>query len=273
MLVSFKKLQASFENLNLISIRFVHGFRFKFSICKTYVLQKFSAQYVVPSNYSWVLPYLKDKRKLDFFIEVGSRDALDAIFLSQFFKAQGVAFECVPENVLGCLNNIRISGESRLSIDERCLAELSGEVTFNAIDTDKHDNPGAGSLLELDFSTRDEMNPDRNLGIIQRTIRVKAVRFDETNYAIPHSVFMDVQGAELLVLKGFGSRITKVTNVVLETSLVSTYKTGATFWEVYDFLEASGFRYIISNRFGTDLPPVDLPEIFDGEFDVLFSRH
>lgn len=236
------------------------------------ILKRFGIQHSVPSNYSWVLPYLREKRKLDFFIEVGSRDALDAIFLTRIFQARGVAFECVPENALDYLNNIQISGESRLSIDERCLAEFSGEVTFNAIDTDKHDNPGAGSLLELDFSTRDEMDPDRNLGSIQRTISVKAVRFDETNYPTPHTVFMDVQGAELLVLKGFGSRISKVTNVVLETSLVSTYKTGATFWDVYDFLEASGFRYIISNRFGTDLPPVDLPKIFDGEFDVLFSR-
>ena len=77
----------------------------------------------------------------------------------------------------------------------------------------------------------------------------------------------------MLVLKGFGIRISKVTNIVLETALVSTYKTGATFWEVYDFLYALGFRYVISNRFGTDLPPVDLLETFDGEFDVLFSRH
>lgn len=238
-----------------------------------HVIKKFSPRYVLPSNYSWVLPYLRDKRKLDFFIEVGSRDALDAIFLSQFFQAQGVAFECVPENVLDCLNNIRISGELKLSIDERCLTEFSGEVTFNAIDSDRYDNPGAGSLLALDFSTRDEMDPDRNLGSIQRTISVKAIRYDETNYPTPHTVFMDVQGAELLVLNGFGSRISDVTNIVLETSLVSTYKTGATFWEVYDFLYASGFRYVISNRFGTDLPPVDLPEIFDGEFDVLFSRH
>lgn len=117
------------------------------------------------------------------------------------------------------------------------------------------------------------MDPARNLGSIQRTISVKAVRFDETNYPTPHTVFVDVQGAELLALKGFGSKISKVTNVVLETSLVSTYNTGATFWEVYDLLHASGFRYVISNRFGTDFPPVELPKIFDGEFDVLFSRH
>ena len=132
------------------------------------------------------------QKKIGFFIEVGSRDALDAIFLSRSLRAKGVAFECVPENVLDCLNNIRISGGSRLSIDERCLAEFSGEVTFNAIDSDKHDNPGAGSLLELDFSTRDEMDPDRNLGSIQRTISVKAIRFDETNYPTPHTVFMGV---------------------------------------------------------------------------------
>ena len=268
-----KKLQATFANLRLILIKATHKYRFQYSVRMANVLKRLGGHAVVSSNYSWVLPYLKDKGSVDFFIEVGSRDALDAIFLSQFLQVQGVAFECVPKNVRDCLNNIRISGESRLSIDERCLTDFSGEVTFNAIDSDKHDNPGAGSLFELDFSTRDEMDPDRNLGSIQRTISVKAVRFDETNYPTPHTVFMDVQGAELLVLKGFGSRLSEVTNVVLETSLISTYKTGATFWEVYEFLYASGFRYVISNRFGTDLPPVKLPEIFDGEFDVLFSRH
>lgn len=251
----------------------IYNFRFKCGVWVTNLFEKFGVRPVVPSNYSWVLPYLRDKGRLDFFIEVGSRDALDSIFLARFFRARGVAFECVPENVAVCFDNIRISGELGLSIDERRLAEFSGEVTFNAIDPAKHDNPGAGSLLELDFGTRDESDPDRNLGSIQKTISVKAVRFDETEYPTPHSVFMDVQGAELLVLKGFGGRISNITNIVLETSLVSTYKTGATFWEVYEFLSASGFKYVISNRFGTDLPPVKSPEIFDGEFDVLFSRH
>jgi len=237
------------------------------------VLKRSGGHPVVSSNCSWVLPYLKDKGSVDFFVEVGSRDALDAIFLTRYFRTGGVAFECVPKNVLDCLENIRVLGESRLAIHDRCLSEFSGEVMFNAIDPDKHDNPGAGSLLELDFSTRDAMDPDRILGRIQSTISVQAIRFDETSYPTPHTVFMDVQGAELLVLYGFGSRIAEVTNVVLETSLISTYKTGATFWEVYEFLYTSGFRYVISNRFGTDLPPAKLPEIFDGEFDVLFSRH
>lgn len=270
--MGLKKIPLNSVNLDKISVMLIHSFRFKCGVWAAILFKKLGVRLVVRSNYSWVLPYLKDKRRLNFFIEVGSRDALDSIFLARFFRARGVAFECVPENVSLCLDNIRMSGESALSVDERCLAELSGEVTFNAIDPNKHDNPGAGSLLELDFGTRDEADPDRNLKSIQKTISVKAVRFDETDYPTPHSVFMDVQGAELLVLKGFGSRISKVKNIVLETSLVSTYKTGATFWEVYGFLCTSGFKYVISNRFGTDLPPVKLPEIFDGEFDVLFSR-
>ena len=152
-----------------------------------------------------------------------------------------MAFECVPENVVDRRNNIRIRAGSRLSIDEGFLAEFSGRGKFNVIDQDKHDNPGAVKLLELDFRTRDEIGPDNNMGSIQRTIGVKATCFDVTKYPTPHTDLIDVQEAELLLIKGFGSEISNVTNVVLDTSLASTYNTGETFWEVYDFLYASGF--------------------------------
>jgi FkbM family methyltransferase len=224
------------------------------------------------SNYAWSLPYLKNKRDCTNIIEVGSRDALDLIYLGTRLRSTGIAFECVPENIQICEENIRKSAKSGLSVDPRCLSDTSEKIDFFAVDPKKYDNPGAGSIFKLDFNTRAASDPDRMIGVIQETIRVDAIRFEETGYPAPHTVFMDVQGAELLVLQGFGGLLADVTNVVLETSLRSTYKNAANFWQIYDFLIDAGFKYVVSNKYGIKLPPKIIPDFFGGEFDCLFSK-
>ncbi len=52
---------------------------------------------------------------------------------------------------------------------------------------------------------------------------------------------MDIQGAELLALKGSGSILDKITHIWTEVSTVPIYKGGALFSEINDFLNKKGF--------------------------------
>jgi FkbM family methyltransferase len=228
-------------------------------------------------NYSWSLAHIVDRPgKNDLICEVGSRDALDAIYLQRRFGSNVVAFEPSPSNLIKCKENLaKLSGSRRrgIQLDDRCLNEQTGDIDFWEVDPALYDNPGASSLFKIDFENRSPSDPDFSIGPIQKRITVSSIRFDDTPYAAPHSIFMDVQGAELRVLKGFGRHIDCVTNLVLEACLRSSYQGGCSFWELEKYLKVHGLRYVYSSKYGRNLPPVTIPEVYDGDFNVVFCRH
>jgi FkbM family methyltransferase len=228
-------------------------------------------------NYSWSLAHIVDRPgKNDLICEVGSRDALDAIYLQRRFGSNVVAFEPSPRNLTRCKENLaKLSGSRRrkIQLDERCLNEQTGDIDFWEVDPTLYHNPGMSSLFKIDFGNRGPSDPDFNIGLIQERITVSGIRFDETSYAAPHSIFMDVQGAELRVLKGLGRHIDSVTNLVLEACLQSSYQGGCSFWELEEYLEVHGLRYVYSSKYGRNLPPLSILETTYDEFNVVFCRH
>jgi len=224
------------------------------------------------SNYSWSIPYLKDMKNCGLILEVGSRDCLDVISLAKNFECQAIAFEPSPPNYNICQANISKAGVLNIILDSRCLTDTSGPVQFGVVDATLYDNPGASSMFEIDFSNRPTSDPDKGRSSIQKFTQVEGVRFDETGYAPPHTVFMDTQGAELLVLKGFGTRLYEVQNIVLETSMVTTYVGGSTYGEIRDYLKVFGLNYVISDRYGKKEPKNSISGTWQGEFNVVFGR-
>lgn len=228
------------------------------------------------SNYSWSFPWLAPAPgRRDLVLEIGSRDAVDAVALQRRFRARVVAFEPVPENIARCRATLAAEParrRRRIDLDTRCLTDADGPVTFHAIDPDLYDNPGAGSLLELDFSNRPDDDPDRGRAPVQRRITVEGVRYDRSGLPAPHSVFMDVQGAELTVLRGFGGLLDAVRNVVLEASSVPTYRGGCDFWQLEEHLASHGLRYRASSRHGASPPPRPSTATWQGEFNAVFVR-
>jgi FkbM family methyltransferase len=224
------------------------------------------------NNYSWSIPYLKDMKNCGLLLEIGSRDCLDAISLAKKFECQVIAFEPSPPNYIVCQANLSKESALNIILDSRCLTDASGPVQFGVIDENLYDNPGASSIFEIDFSNRQNSDPDKGRSSIQKFTQVEGVRFDETDYASPHTVFMDTQGAELLVLKGFGNRLNEVQNLVLETSMVTTYLGGSSFWEIRNYLKEFGLNYIISDHYGKQEPKSSMLENWQGEFNVVFGR-
>jgi len=79
---------------------------------------------------------------------------------------------------------------------------------------------------------------------------------------------IDLQGYELYAIKRLGSKLNKVKYIITECSIQSTYKSGATFIELNEYLKNFGFLYKCSNKFGVNFPNLQMRGF--SEFDALF---
>ena len=88
-----------------------------------------------------------------------------------------------------------------------------------------------------------EMN-HKNLSMVD-FIELPMVRLDgmftSTELSMYKHWVIDVQGAELLVLKGAGQLLTNVTSIEIEVSTKDEYSGGAKWHEIRDFLDDFGF--------------------------------
>ncbi len=179
--------------------------------------------------------------------DCGARDALDGIELVQQLGSKQLhVFECNPESYLVCQRNLEAhlprGVDYRLS--KTAVTNSSGVVDFYPIDTGKtvtahaDGNPGASSLFLADSSYRKEI-------YVQNKIQVAATTLDDyckTNTP-PDLLWMDVQGAELLVLQGAQEVLKKTKVIHLEIGFRKMYKGQALFSEI-DELLSGRFRLV-----------------------------
>jgi FkbM family methyltransferase len=199
-------------------------------------------------NYKWSLEFLP--ANIHSIVEVGSRDALDAIFLSRQFSANVIAFEPNPSSIQVCIENLKNSSDSSVELRTEALSNIDGEVDFLAVDESLYNNPGASGLFKIDFSNRRKKDLNYNLSPIQSPIKVLAARWDSLNLQNPDLLVMDCEGAELLVLQGFGEELKHVRFIVLETSPVAIGQGACTFREIDIFLTQRGFKLKATSIFG-----------------------
>ena len=79
---------------------------------------------------------------------------------------------------------------------------------------------------------------------------------------------IDLQGYELQAIKKSREKIKTVKYIITECSIVSTYKNGAIFCQLNDYLEKYGFKYNNSNKYGYQFP--NLEEKGFSKFIALF---
>ena len=201
------------------------------------------------TNYKWCIGHIHHLPKV--VVEVGSKDALDAIFLAEFFECKVIAFEPNPSQYEECKKNLELSTYSqKIWLRTEALTDRNGPVILYQVDTVKYNNAGSTSIIEINFENRARRDPDRGRPAIQDPVVVEAARYDSLQLPTPELLVMDVEGAELKVLLGFGELIQMVKYVVLEVSPVSNFKGGCHFKEVHAALRDSGFEYVASDRYG-----------------------
>ena len=227
------------------------------------------------SNYQWAVPYLLNRpAEKSLILDVGAYDLTDSIFLAKLFGCSVIAFEADPSNLLKCNQAYELESQEvrqQITIDFRFLGAESRKIEFHSINPEKYGNAQASSRYKLDFSNRLRDDPDYGLTEVQTKVEVQSVRFDDTHYPAPHSIFMDIQGSELDALHGFGKKLDSVQNIVLETSFNNSYIGSSNFFEIDRFMSEVGFIYRKSSRHGSRKPSQKKSSgSFD--FDVIYTR-
>jgi len=172
--------------------------------------------------------------------EIGSRDAIDALKLSQYYKCHVFCFECNPHTLTECEKNI--GSNPNVTLIPQAVWDKSGEIPFYPIVEVEgvNYNPGASSCLLLN---EEGYHGDYK----QEEIVVPATRLDEWLDAskISHvdMLCIDVQGGALNVLKGLGEYLQKVKYIIVELELETFYHGEALYPEFDRFMNENGFFF------------------------------
>jgi len=195
--------------------------------------------------------------------EIGSRDGLDGLALSQAYPdASVVCFEPNPDTFAQVAQNSARSVDGSMRALPYALCDRDGPATFFKIDpvatktTWPDGNPGASSMYVASGDYPFEE-------YVQVPVQVEGRRASsliEDGFAVPDLVWMDVQGAEMEVLKGFDRHVGLVTAIYVELSLQEMYTGQALAPEVIALLSRSGHKWHSVTRTGT------------WQFDALFLR-
>ena len=191
------------------------------------------------------LQYLSNKNKDYIIFDIGSRDCLQSIeFYNNYPNAKIYAFECNPNTINICKENIK-NYKDRITLIETAICDYDGEITFYPINQEKtittwnDGNPGASSLFksngkyDIEYYVQDE--------IITKCNRLDTV-MKYHNIPKVDIIRMDLQGAELLALKGLGSFIKDVEYIYTEISYKEIYTGQVMFNELNDFIISNDFN-------------------------------
>lgn len=190
-----------------------------------------------------------DKTHPYVILDVGSRDCLQSIeFYHQFPNSKIYAFECNPNTIPICKQNIE-KYTDRITLIEGAVCDYDGEITFYPINQQKtitswkDGNPGASSLFKSNGTYIYEH-------YVQDEIRTKCHRLDTILkiHGIPKVdiIWMDLQGAELLALKGLGEHLTHVQFIYTEVSHKEMYSGQVMFNEFHSFMTSREF--VLNNQ-------------------------
>lgn len=178
--------------------------------------------------------------------EAGACDCSDSVAMTFVYpKAHIYSFECNPETIPLCKK--MIGDNDRITLTESAVSDVNGEITFYPIDTKLtktshiNGNPGASSMFKASGLYPVET-------YVQNEIKVQSIRLDDfckgKNIDSIDLLWLDAQGAELMILKGLGEMISKVKVMKIEVEFKPQYSDAPLFDEVLAFLEGKGFRFV-----------------------------
>ena len=170
-------------------------------------------------------------------LDVGSYHGEQACeFATVFPHSQIFAFEARP--ISAELVRRNVATFRNIEVVEAAVQEFDGETEFHVVD---EMNPGASSLFIA--SGVQEIHP-----IKQHPITVSAMRLDtwakRAGIRRFDLVWMDLQGAELLAIRGMGDLLQTVQAMQLEVTYRELYHGQAMWPEVRCYLEKSGMRLV-----------------------------
>jgi FkbM family methyltransferase len=190
--------------------------------------------------------------------DIGSLHCLESVEFSKKYKnAKIYAFEANSESYKVCLENTK--DIENITVINKCINDYDGECSFFPINTTKtvttwfDGNRGASSMFKANGAV------DHIEKYIQDEIKMPCLRLDtfckENNITNIDAIWMDLQGAEMLALKGLGEVLDTVFIIQTELEINPMYENQCLYNEVNELLVNKGFRQINGNInaiFGAD---------------------
>ena len=189
--------------------------------------------------------YLLDGRTRT-IVELGARNGAESLsFHSAFPAARIVAFECNPATLPAC--RAALSGIPEITLIEKAVTDRAGEISFYPTDPQRtitkepDGNPGASSIFRARTDYPHETYVQNEIRVQSTTL---AAVLAEQKIDSVDLLWMDIQGAELLALKGMGERLGNVRLMHLEVEFRPIYEGQPLFPEVHSFLRERGFQLL-----------------------------
>ena len=190
--------------------------------------------------------------------DIGACEAEDSIRYNLLFRNATIfSFEPLPENFNKCILNITKKSYYRIKPFQLALSNRNGVAKFYV----SSGSPEGQNNSDWDYGNKSSSlySPDTSFRKIEwlkfnKEIEVKTQTI--SSFCIDHSIervdfiHMDVQGAELDVLKGAGNKIRSIKAIWLEVENVSMYKGQPLKKDIERFMKESNFIKIIDTAFG-----------------------
>jgi FkbM family methyltransferase len=187
--------------------------------------------------------------------DIGSCEAEDAIRLKRRFpKALVYAFEPLPQNVETMRRNLTRFGMDDVEVVPVALSDHDGTATFH-VSSGRPDHVPEGEDWNYGNKSSSLLPPGLTKQVLpwlkfEQTITVETFRLD--TFCRSHSIefvdfaYIDVQGAELLVLAGAGDYLDRIGMIWMEVEAVELYADQPLREEVEGFMRDHGFRRLRS---------------------------
>jgi len=200
----------------------------------------------------------------DTFVDVGANAGYFTLLASGLVGNTGkvYAFEPVPPTVDKLKRNINLNNATNIIVHNYAACDCKGTV--------KIAKRGVGNVSGQNSMRFDERSSEH--------WEAPAVRLDTVipPQELIRLIKIDVEGAELLALKGLKQLLDSDNGPMVLCEVTDSYlkELGATAQELYQFMEASGYRYIYdchNRRFS----PMTAKTLSDNHFqlNLLFSKN
>lgn len=197
-----------------------------------------------------LLEIFKGEKELIVF-DIGACEAEDSIRYIKLFPGSHVhAFEPVQSNYKIASNNIKkYKLQNSITLNQCALSDKNGTADFflsSGTPTDITPEPN------WDYGNKSSslLQPEKTLEVVpwlkfNKKTTIKTMTLDSycKKHKIPkiHVVHMDVQGAELMVLKGAGDMLSRIEAIWMEVEAVELYKGQPLKNDVEKFMKKAGF--------------------------------
>lgn len=176
--------------------------------------------------------------------DIGSRDAAEGVYLYDALGAKALhVFEPNPEAANLCRATLRSEANrsKNIAFNQLAVSDSDEPVDFYPVDRE------ASEQKDIGFSSMYRINPrfTQNRGAIQQThVRVNATTLD--SYFLgkdkPAILWIDVEGAEMKVLRGGEGVLPAVRLIHIEVSFRPLHVGKPLFWEIDRFVREHGFK-------------------------------